>query len=384
MRKPAVFVSSTCYDLRQVRADLHTYLDNAGFEPVLSEYSTFPVDPAAATVANCRKAVESKADIFVLIIGCRYGSTDEHGKSITNLEYLTARAKGIPVYVFAMRSILEILPVWSANPGADFRNVVDSNGLFDFVSAIRSSGQTWVFPFDLAQDIVSVLRTQLAYLFADALELRKRVAGSGVLAGKYKDLSGPELRLVIDRPRAWEYLLFNEALLREIALSSDLKRDWSQNLAVGMKSMRPREFLNHVGEKLSQVSGTIRQLETLFCTALPKAFGPAGQPGDPEEIIYVANRVGAIYRLTLEWKIDLYRLILDDRLLKLRALVASILDNCVTEIEQFVSSLPKKVAEGLTASLGAPVSMEAILRLTIPDLTELTEEMSRMKSFDWD
>jgi hypothetical protein len=86
MRKPAVFVSSTCYDLKQVRADLHMYLDNAGFEPVLSEYSTFPVDPGAATVANCRKVVENRADIFVLIIGCRYGSTDEDGKSVTNLE----------------------------------------------------------------------------------------------------------------------------------------------------------------------------------------------------------------------------------------------------------------------------------------------------------
>jgi hypothetical protein len=148
--------------------------------------------------------------------------------------------------------------------------------------------------------------------------------------------------------------------------------------------MRPGEFLNHVVEKLSQVSGIIQQLKVLFLTALPKAVGPAGQPGDPEQVIYVANRVGAIYRFALEWKIDLYRLILDDRLLKLRALVASILDNCITELEEFVSKLPKTVAEGLTASLSAPVSMEAILCLTIPDVTEVTEEISRMKSFGWD
>ncbi len=179
MRRPAVFVSSTCYDLRQVRADLRAYLENAGFEPVLSEYSTFPVDPGAATIANCRKAVESRADIFVLIIGNRYGSTDEHGKSITNLEYLTARAKGIPVYVFAMRTVIELLPVWNANPGGDFKNIVDSPSLFEFVSAIRTSGKTWVFSFDLAEDIVSTLRTQLAYLFTDALELRRRVSRIG-------------------------------------------------------------------------------------------------------------------------------------------------------------------------------------------------------------
>src|SRR5687768_1322938 len=85
MRKPSVFVSSTCYDLKQLRADLYQYLENAGLDPVLSEYPTFPVNPDTATVANCRKAVESRADVFVLVIGGRYGSTDEYGKSVTNL-----------------------------------------------------------------------------------------------------------------------------------------------------------------------------------------------------------------------------------------------------------------------------------------------------------
>src|SRR5574340_1093469 len=84
MWKPSVFVSSTCYDLRQVRADLHSYLENAGLDPVLSEFPSFPVDPACPTITNCRKAVENRADILVLIIGGRYGSTDDQGRSITN------------------------------------------------------------------------------------------------------------------------------------------------------------------------------------------------------------------------------------------------------------------------------------------------------------
>ena len=102
MRKPSIFVSSTCYDLKQLRVDLYSYVEQAGFEPVLSEYPTFPVDPDETTVENCRKAVESRADVFILVIGGRYGSVSEHGKSVTNLEYVTGRAKGIPVYVFVM------------------------------------------------------------------------------------------------------------------------------------------------------------------------------------------------------------------------------------------------------------------------------------------
>ena len=181
MRRPSVFVSSTCYDLKQLRADLYLYFDGADLDPVLSEHPSFPVDPDVTTVENCRKAVESRADIFVLVVGGRYGSLSENGKSVTNLEYLTAKAKGIPVYVFVMDSILTFLPVWKANPAADFASVVDSPRLFEFVSDIRDRSAKWVFAFDTAQDITSILRNQLAYLFADALALRIRASASGAL-----------------------------------------------------------------------------------------------------------------------------------------------------------------------------------------------------------
>jgi hypothetical protein len=159
MRKPSIFVSATCYDLKQLRADLYSYAEHAGLEPVLSEYPSFPVDSDQTTVENCRKAVETRADVFVLVIGARYGSVVEHGKSVTNLEYLTAKAKGIPVYVFVMQSILDILPVWKANATGHFDTVADSPKPFQFVSEIRDAGDNWVFPFNTAQDIIGVLRT---------------------------------------------------------------------------------------------------------------------------------------------------------------------------------------------------------------------------------
>lgn len=313
MRKPSVFISSTCYDLRQLRADIHAYLDNAGFDPVLSEYTSFPVDPDVATIENCRKNVENRADIFVLIIGARYGSTDKEGKSITNLEYLTARAKGIPIYVFAMQSILTILPVWRANPTADYKSVADSPKLFEFVTSIRDSGEKWVFPFETAQDIVHGLRTQLAYLFADALDLRKRAASSGALADKYRHVSGRELRLLIERSRSWEYLLFSEALLRELRASADLKRDWGYKVALGaMKSQSPSEFIRFSKDKNSEAVRLFSNLTRLFHEALPAAFGPDGTPGDPDSILYVANRVGDIYRAALQWKLAFFSISLPE------------------------------------------------------------------------
>jgi hypothetical protein len=72
---PAMFVSSTCYDLKQVRADIKTFLESLGLCPVISDYDSFPVDPNVAAVDNCLQVVAERADLFLLIVGGRYGST---------------------------------------------------------------------------------------------------------------------------------------------------------------------------------------------------------------------------------------------------------------------------------------------------------------------
>jgi hypothetical protein len=83
VRIPAVFVSSTSYDLDQIRADLKQFIEGFGYEAVLSEYPSFPIDPDMRTVENCLRAVDQHADVFVLVVGGRYGSQTDEGKSVT-------------------------------------------------------------------------------------------------------------------------------------------------------------------------------------------------------------------------------------------------------------------------------------------------------------
>ncbi len=145
---PSVFVSSTCYDLAQVRYDLRSFFESMGMVPILSEFSSFPVDPNLDTIENCRAVIKEKADIFVLVVGGRYGSEVGNGKSVTNLEYLEAKAKGIPCYVFVQKPILTTLPIWQKNRSGDFSGLVDSSKLFEFVESLRDPKENWVFPFE--------------------------------------------------------------------------------------------------------------------------------------------------------------------------------------------------------------------------------------------
>jgi len=84
-KKPSIFVSSTCYDLKQIRSDLFDYFESCGYAPTLSEFSSFPVNPDSDTIDSCLDAVKNHSDIFILIIGGRYGYETPRGKSITNL-----------------------------------------------------------------------------------------------------------------------------------------------------------------------------------------------------------------------------------------------------------------------------------------------------------
>ena len=72
-RPPCVMVSSTFYDLRQIRDDLRQFIEGLGYRPLLSEHPSFPIDPDTTTIENCRRRVEQDADILVLVIGGRYG-----------------------------------------------------------------------------------------------------------------------------------------------------------------------------------------------------------------------------------------------------------------------------------------------------------------------
>ena len=204
---PSVFVSSTCYDLNQVRADMKRFFESMGLDPILSESPAFPTSPQTSPVDNCLQAVKERTDIFVLIIGDRYGSQNESGKSITNLEYLEARAKGLPIYVFVLKKIINGLPFWKKNPQANYEGTVDTPKLFEFVETLRTSQNHWVFEFDEAQHIMDTLRRQLAYLFMEGLILReklKELKPSPVLA----ELTGKSLKVLWEKPIGWEFRLF--------------------------------------------------------------------------------------------------------------------------------------------------------------------------------
>ncbi len=368
MQVPTVMVSSTFYDLKQHRVDLQLFLqDELGYRPLLSEHPSFPINPDLSTIANCRERVERDADVLVLVVGRRYGSLDDHSaKSVTNLEYLAAREKGIPIYAFLERGISALLPVWRANPGADFSKEVDSIELFKFVEVVRSSDRVWVHEFDHAQEIIEALRVQFAYQHREGLLLAARF--KGVRGQLWLDrLAGDTLRVALEQPPAWECRLFAGALTDAIARQSRLRRRHELAIPLGLGE-DVDDPIRWFQARFQDATRLAAGLSDLINGELQHAFGLPGIPGDRERIVFVAETVGELYEDALRWADRLRTANIDANFAPVLKPVARLLDDAIDQIERFGPAVQASLEAALEAKkkTGDKQVVELTLTVTVP------------------
>lgn len=370
----SLFVSSTCYDLSQVRSDLADFSRSLGLEPILSELDSFPIDPSIDTVSNCLEIVRSRADIFLLIVGNRYGSITDVGKSVTNLEFLEASAKGIPRYVFVKREIITLLPTWKANPSADFTASVDTPKLFEFVSSLRSSGELWVFPFDSAQEIAQVMRKQLSFLLSDCLELRGRLQTRD---DALMSLGPQTLRIYIEKPRGWEYRAFAKALQECMSQHKSKKYDYELGISFGPTiKLNDRDAVrNWILEKITQIGQIVEQLGRAVNDGLKVAVGKPGEPGDISRIWHLAERVADAYGELLGWALDFIRVIVDENFSRAISLAQALVGDIIAQLETFSAGLYDDVVQALSKP-DEPRTFT--LSVALGDTSELMTEMRRL------
>ncbi len=381
---PSVFVSSTITDLDPVRKELESFIGDLGMIPVLSNSPSFPVDPNLNAIENCLKLIKEKTDIFVLVVGARYGSEAENGKSVTNLEYLWAKDKGIPLYVFIQKDIQAAYWEWKKDPSDDVLKIVDSSKLFEFVDLLYNpTGKNWVYSFDSAQDIIKTLRDRLAYLFMDALTIHTKVRQSGLPESLWQDLSGTALRLVVEKPPNWEYRLFSQVLSDEISRVASIKKDFKYGLALG-KAVRLgelTEIIDWAHKKIGELQSFVNSAGVLFDKALPKALGAPGETSDVEEIVYVARRLADVYQRVLEWAMEFRLIQVEDNFSRLLELIAVISHNVIDEFEAFPAYINQRLddAEKRYNETKEPQSILITLILTCPEMTEFEDELKRLQ-----
>lgn len=370
MNQLKVFVSSTCYDLSQVRANLHDFISEIGYHPVLSEYPAFPIDPDNDTIQNCIQNVES-ADVFILIIGGRYGYVADSGKSITNTEYLYAANRGIPIYVFIHRQLISFLSFWKLNPAADYSTVVDSVKVFEFVEEVREKNKRWCFDFEKAQDIIPTIKVQCSHLFKSALDLRLRFRETE-LPTFYKNLSPKAINIILKKDLMFEAHFFVQVLRDELDKYEDLRNDLKYQILTTCNRIinDPQELSDWLNINVEAIQHQINSLNRLFGEAYIDFYGKPGVSSDLKGLYYVACSMARIYKEMSLWVINVKSTRVEEEYELMRDTLSDYPQKSLEEMWRYPTETIDKINQALTSlALGSKekITISATMVLTIDD-----------------
>lgn len=296
MSKLRIFISSTYYDLKHIRNNIETFIEDMGYEPILFESGDIPFHHDLTLDKSCYKAIE-EAHMQIMIIGGRYGSPDntenenkrkkikedkmyEFYNSITRQEFLTASEKGIPIYFFVESNVLSEYDTYSKN--RENKTIayahVDSINIFKLLDDIYNlKTGNYIKPFDRFGDISKWLKEQWAGLFADFIEnskskielknLNSRINELGSITSTLKEYSEALMRKI--QPENFENIIDKEekriieeraTRLKEEAMIRHLQDKYSINpnsLTVYnslINSANINDFLIKIGMKNSDIA----------------------------------------------------------------------------------------------------------------------------------
>ena len=274
MAKPRVFVSSTFYDLKYVRSSLEIFIRSLGYDPILSEKGDIAYTPEVPLDESCYREAQN-SDIYVLIIGGRYGSEVSEDKapgkkeffdryqSITKQEYKSAADKNIPVYVLIEKNVYAEYGTFRknrSNKAVEYAHV-DSVNIFYFIEEVLAQPRNNpVRAFDDHADIEIWLREQWAGLFR---ELIQRMSGQQQLASLSSQVSElAELNTTLKN--------YMEALLTSDApeKSSDIISTESKRLAEARQISQLRDnplvsFLMTYNAKIESIAEALNNTTSL-------------------------------------------------------------------------------------------------------------------------
>jgi Domain of unknown function (DUF4062) len=173
MAAPRIFVSSTFYDLRQIRADLELFIREMGYEPVLHERGAISYGSTEKLEEYAYKEVDL-ADILVSIVGGRFGTASRHeDRSISQEELKRALERNIQVYIFVEQVVLTEYQTYKANKNVEglVWSYVDDPRIYKHLElTFALPNNNAIQGFETAADITGFLKQQWAGLFRSSLQ----------------------------------------------------------------------------------------------------------------------------------------------------------------------------------------------------------------------
>ena len=349
MEKARIFISSTCYDLKAVREHLRESICGMGHDVLASEYNSFPVNPGVSTVENCKKVIRDFADAMILVIGGRKGCVDESGcRSIVNAEYIEAKAKGIDVFVFIDKQVMDLFPVYLKNKGMDLCGIVDSADVFSFISDIKVDNH-WIYTFSKTEDIITTFKTQFSTYTRMLIE--QRISGTLTIPREFRNRSPKIITLIQERPTYWEYMLvcylleecIEDGKYKIECIDEGILYNTSGYISDGEDA---RERILVMLADLKKLVGSINPIFNKIMTA----WGAAGVSGDPLKIYRACDLFSHAVEGIVEWELRLRSLGYSDEYIP----VFAPFSGQASKLLKIVGNLPSEIRSAINYSRENP------------------------------
>jgi hypothetical protein len=257
VRRPKVFVSSTIRDFGDLRQSLRYFLELAGYDVQVSEYTDFDRDPGPDVFDSCFSNIRS-SDFYVLLIGSEVGSRyDEEGRvSVTRQEFRVAleseRARALGICVFVRSTVDVAIRQWEQDgrPPSGSRYVTNPNFTADFLAEARAStsggrAARWVYTFSDFRDIANALQVLLRI----STNFERRLLEENLLEEILFDLSlmsTKGARTSIQSNHGWATHVRDEITIGESQLDGTIRLTPKQLGRLGfMFFAKPRVELRH-------------------------------------------------------------------------------------------------------------------------------------------
>ena len=172
MAVPRVFISSTYYDLKEVRNTIGNFVTNMGYEAIMHERAGVAYTQDKPLEEDCYHELAS-CDIVVCVIGSKFGSKSSRNElSITMNEIQNAIKHKKKVYIFIAKDVFIENRTYEQNKdNTSFKSAyTDDLRIHAFILELRTNVKIHVVEsFETTDDIVRILKNQFAGLFQNLL-----------------------------------------------------------------------------------------------------------------------------------------------------------------------------------------------------------------------
>lgn len=202
---PNVFLSSSCFELRDLRAAVRQWLTEMGFNPILSDVGGFPHSDGIPPYAACLKTLE-ECSLVIGVVDRYYGHTFDDwgpypryaGLAPTHAELRHALDMGKRVILYVHDDTWKFYEVWRKNCDAFATSApegLDVRTLEMFHELKKRTPAPWIDHFSDVASLLTSLKSEIInQLYLHLREREKEAADlTQYLLGKLED-APPEIR----------------------------------------------------------------------------------------------------------------------------------------------------------------------------------------------